>query len=234
MNSYKIAQLVTNVVTKEPRFERLSAAYKIPYTDKADIVIDVTKEDIKKIANEHPNLKDKDCTYSAVATKFYLKLIDFDGMMLHSAAVVLDDNAYLFMATSGTGKSTHANLLLEYFKDRAYILNGDLPAIRLVDDTFYAYGTPWSGKEEVNINKRVPIKAIVILERSKVNTVRKATSMEAMQMILSQTIRSNNADTMTKLFDTMEKLLKKVPVYKMGCNISTKAVQMIYNEINRG
>ena len=51
---------------------------------------------------------------------------------------MVDDYAYVFSADSGTGKSTHTQLWLEHFGDRAYILNDDKPAIRLIDGKVYA------------------------------------------------------------------------------------------------
>ena len=101
--------------------------------------------------------------------QFYEKLLDYNGMMFHASAVVVDGKAYLFSAPSGTGKSTHTRLWLEYFGEKAYILNDDKPAIRIMDGKFYAYGTPWCGKDNVSTNQKCEIKAICFLERSEVN-----------------------------------------------------------------
>ena len=51
--------------------------------------------------------------------------LDFDGMLLHAAAVVVDGKAYLFTAPRKTGKSTHVQLWLQEFEGRATILNDD-------------------------------------------------------------------------------------------------------------
>ena len=63
--------------------------------------------------------------YYCSAYRFYTQLVDFSGLMLHSSAVIMDGRAYLFSAPSGTGKSTHTQLWLDVFGDRATILNDD-------------------------------------------------------------------------------------------------------------
>ena len=73
-------------------------------------------------------------------------------MLLHSSCVVYEDKAYLFSAPCGTGKSTHTQIWLKRFPG-AYILNDDKPAIRIMEDGVYAFGTPFSGKTDLNVNK---------------------------------------------------------------------------------
>ena len=87
--------------------------------------------------------------------------------MLHASAVVVDGDAYLFSAPCGTGKSTHASLWLKYLKHKnPYILNDDKPAIRIVNDNIYVYGTPFSGKTDKNKNEKANLKGIAFLEQS--------------------------------------------------------------------
>ena len=80
-----------------------------------------------------------------VGEAFYARLLQYDGMLLHASCVEKDGKAYLFSAKSGTGKSTHTHLWLRAFPD-SRIINDDKPAVRRMDGTFYACGTPFSGK----------------------------------------------------------------------------------------
>ena len=143
-----------------------------------------------------------------------------------------DGRAYLFSADPGTGKSTHTSLWQKYFgEDEAKIINDDKPAIRLVDGELYVYGTPWSGKTDKNINMRVPIGAIVCLERSENNWVKEITPKEAIPFILQQTIRPENKSEMINLLTILDKVLRTIKVYRMGCNMDMEAVEVSYNSI---
>lgn len=91
---------------------------------------------------EHPEMNRDDWYYMLTGSDFYTQLLKFRGILLHSSCVVVDGAAYAFSADSGTGKSTHTALWLKHFGNRAYMLNDDKPAIRLVGDRVYACGTP--------------------------------------------------------------------------------------------
>ena len=61
----------------------------------------------------------------------FYDLLKNHGFMLHASAVEVDGKAYLFSASSGTGKSTHTKLWQEYFGyDKALIINDDKPALK--------------------------------------------------------------------------------------------------------
>lgn len=156
---------------------------------------------------------------------FYTYLLGKDGIMLHSSAIIYKGGAYLFSADSGTGKSTHTGIWQRVFgENNVQILNDDKPAIRIIDGKAFAYGTPWSGKHDISINTSVPLKAIVFLERSENNWIRPATSKEAVNGFISQTMIPNKYTDY--LFETLDKVLKIVPIYKMGCNMEDEAAIM--------
>lgn len=194
-----------------------------------DITVNVSNERIKAAVNEHPELSESDWEYLLTGSDFYTKLLKFDGIMLHSSCVVVDGFAYAFSADSGTGKSTHTQLWLKHFGDRAYILNDDKPAIRIIDGRVYACGTPWSGKHDYSAPKIVPLAGICFLERSEANQIRKAETVDAVYKIFAQTVRRLGPEAMEKLFDVLEKIFSMVNLWTLRCNISDEAVITSYN-----
>ena len=178
---------------------------------------------------EHPELNSDDWEYMLTGSDFYTALIDFDGILLHSSCVAVDGVAYAFSADSGTGKSTHTQLWLKHFGDRAHIVNDDKPAIRFIDGKVYACGTPWSGKYDYSTPEILPLGGICFLERSKTNQIKKADTSKAIYNIFSQTVRKLGPSKMEKLFDVLEKIFANVPIWELGCNISDEAVLTSYN-----
>lgn len=168
--------------------------------------------------------------YMIIGSTFYKVLIKYNGLLLHSSAVVVDNEAYLFSAPCGTGKSTHTGLWIKYLKDKnPYILNDDKPAIRIIDNEIYAFGTPFSGKYDISQNKQVKLKAICFLERAEENFIKIITAKEALPLFWQQTINNLNEHEISMFFDTLEIILDKIPIYKFGCNISEDAVKLSYN-----
>ena len=153
---------------------------------------------------------------------------EYGGIMIHSSAVEVDGKAYLFSAPCGTGKSTHTKQWQKYFgADQAIIINDDKPVLRRLEDGWYAYGTPFSGKTDENVNKKVKLQGICMLERGE-NRIRQIQPAEAIPLILQQTIRPKNEKYLGKMMEIMDQLLREVPVYRMQCDISEEAVKMSY------
>ena len=227
-----IAGLKVDIKNIKGRTEKQAVPYysaSQSENQKADITINVTPERVKAAMAEHPELNSDDWEYMLTGSDFYTALIDFDGILLHSSCVAVDGVAYAFSADSGTGKSTHTQLWLKHFGDRAHIVNDDKPAIRFIDGKVYACGTPWSGKYDYSTPEMLPLGGICFLERSKTNHIKKADTSKAIYNIFSQTVRKLGPSKMEKLFDVLEKIFANVPIWELGCNISDEAVLTSYN-----
>ena len=226
---YKIAGLTVSMDS----FGRTVEQAK-PYVTEAcqnpDIVICSKWQTLKQ---SQPHLSEEDCEYLMSGGSFYRQLLQFDGMLLHSSAVVKDGKAYLFTAPCGTGKSTHTKLWLENFKD-AFILNDDKPALRLEDGIFYAYGTPWSGKYDQSRNMRVPVAGICVLRRGETNKIQSYAGRAALHDILEQTIRSTSPTLQGELLELLDKLMARVPVWKLECNMEPEAAYLSYHTMSGG
>lgn len=235
MNRYKIADLGVEIKFFGKTLKTRSTPYICEDVDSIDIKIHMTDEKLQTLKDKYPKLGFDELEYIATGFIFSNALLDFKGFCLHSSAVSLDNRAVLFSAPCGTGKSTHTKLWTEYFgKERAVIINDDKPAIRLIDDVFYVYGTPWSGKDNIHTNIKVPLQAIVFIEQSEENHVEVLKSGEAFKLLMSQSLRpfSSNNDGMGNLLDVLDSVLNKIPIYRLGCNISMDAVELIYNAVN--
>lgn len=225
-----IADLNVEIDYKYPRLSKQIVQYYGEFDNK-NFSIAVSDERLEELAKDNPHLSYDDCEYILTGSDFYNAIIHLNGMLLHASAVVMDNEAYLFSADSGTGKSTHTELWQSYFGDKAQILNDDKPAIRVLDGKAYAYGTPWSGKSDKNLNLKVPLKAIIFIERAAENSAYPISSKEAIALIMGQTLRPREPQTMVKFLSVLDRVLKTVPVYKLHCNISEDAVKTIYNTI---
>lgn len=146
---------------------------------------------------------------------FYRDLLRFNGMMLHASAVVLDGKAYLFSGTCGVGKSTHTRLWQTCFAD-ARVINDDKPALRLIDDRWYAYGTPWCGKDGINLNEKAPVAGICFMKQSNVNRIRRVSAQEAVPLVYGQANRRlrKQEDTL-RLLTAVDSLVRKIPIFEL-------------------
>lgn len=225
---YNIADVIVDFDVQYPRLQRQIEDYKYDGDRKTNIKVRFTEQFFKDRLKDFPHLDCDSIEYMFLGAEYYTALIHFNGMMLHSSCVVYDGKAYLFSAPSGTGKSTHTQLWLKRFPG-AYILNDDKPAIRITENGIYAYGTPFSGKTDLNVNTGVPIGGICVIERSETNSIKRISTDEALFNIMNQTVRPYKEEEMDKMLDTLEKVVSNVPVYRLSCNMELSAAEVAYN-----
>ena len=236
MPYYTIAGLTVKIENCGGRTKKQARAYLSPNQDDSqnvDIYINIDEARVENAVKEHPELSAPDWDYMLSGNDFYVQLLKYNGILLHSSCVVVDGVAYAFSADSGVGKSTHTSLWLERFGDRAYILNDDKPAIREIDGVIYACGTPWSGKHDCSVPELVPLGGICFIERDTSNHIESAIVDKAVFNIFSQTLRKLGTANMNRLLDVVEKIFASVPLYQLGCDISQDAVDVSYGAMKR-
>ena len=222
---YKIADLTIEMDSFGRSVDQ-ARPYQIGDTEAPNIVI---QSNIMAAKAYFPDYSDDSCEYMATGKSFYTQLINFNGMMLHSSALILDGYAYLFTADCGTGKSTHVCLWRRVFGDeRVRVLNDDKPALRLIDGVWYAYGTPWSGKTGQNLNLRAPLAGIAVVQRSETNSCTPFSGREAVKAIVSQTNRIKDPALQLKQLELVDRLFKDVPIWRLQCNMDPEAAQVSY------
>lgn len=181
--------------------------------DGADITI---RTDLYRREPYDPRCSDEIVAYMESCYQFYRLLPDYGGMFLHSSAVVLDGKAYLFSGHSGAGKSTHTRLWQQVFGPGARVINDDKPVLRRIDGQWIVYGTPWCGKDGINLNEKAPLAGICYLKKAQKNEIRRLTKREAMERILAQTIRRfPDRERLDKLLQLLEQLLSEIPVFEL-------------------
>ena len=179
-----------------------------------------------------PDLSEDLRIYLATGFRFSRDLLKFGGFYLHSSAVLADGRVYLFSGPCGMGKSTHARLWLDRLPN-ARIINDDKPALRCVDGVWYAYGTPWCGKDGINSNERAPLGGICFLRRGSQNRIRRLPSLEAVKNIFSQTTyQFKSQENMLLLMDTVDRLVQNIPVFELECLPDSEAAALSYNTMS--
>jgi hypothetical protein len=232
MKTYSIAGLKVNMRAWGKSLTQ-AEKYLIAPTDNVDFTLDIPDQVVDRLQEKQSHLTKESCLYIALSMSLSSHLLDHDGFVLHSSAIQYENNAYLFSADSGTGKSTHTGLWQKCFND-AKIINDDKPAIRRIDGKFYACGTPFSGSTPLNENVIVPLKAICFLERANENSIERITdNTTIIHKLLSQTLRRTGNDKTVKLLEILDTLLRDVPFYRLKCLPNEDAARLAYEVMSK-
>ena len=225
----KLADLIIEVKARYRYTFDFCKDYLYDGDDAIDFSVFASDDDIKNEKLLSPEFGEDILENTCIYRNICKTILEFGGMIIHSAAISVDNFGYMFSANSGTGKTTHMNLWLEKFGDRSVIINGDKPLIRKIGNEFKVYGTPWCGKERYNTNKGVPLKGIAILERSETNSITKVANKEALLFLLTQTSIPKQMKYLDLMYKNFDELLKTVPIYRLCCNMEPEAAIVSYN-----
>ncbi len=232
---YKILSLNVLIEYNYKYTYKFLEEFLAPIDAEPDICIAVTDSELKAEL-ELSEIKIVDVVEnSLILRKLANLLLKERGVVLfHASAISYNGGAYLFTAPSGTGKSTHTALLKSLLGDEVTYINDDKPFLALKDGVIHVYGSPWCGKHRLSNNISAPLKAIVKINRSAVNTVERLSSKEALKLLLEQAYSYDDVEAVSALLDIINLTLKEVRLFKLNCNVSEEAARLSLNKILKG
>ncbi len=223
MPIYRIADL--NVLV-EPKHQSTLKRLEPYLTDDTSFDLEILLSDKAKpeaLPNEQPDISESFDILNQLCRKV---LDEFDGFFFHSSSLMLDNEAYVFTALSGVGKSTHTSLWRKRFGDRVRMINDDKPIIRKNDGQFFIYGTPWMGKAEIGTNTKAKVKAVYVLERGEQNSVEKVSVGEVFKQLLQATLVFPEKEKMIKLLTLFDEFFSTTMLFRLKCNTDISAVDV--------
>lgn len=155
-------------------------------------------------------------------------------LLMHSSVTMKDGKGYLFLGTSGTGKSTHSQLWINNIGG-CELLNDDNPVLKVeTDGSVHVYGSPWSGKTPCYRNQDCPVGAIVDLHQAKKNVITRLPLVRAYAALYVSFSGYRFIKEMADgLHATCEKVVSTVPFYSLQCLPDAEAAFLCYNTVTK-
>lgn len=154
---------------------------------------------------------------------------------MHASVVMNGGKGYLFIAKSGTGKSTQSRMWLENIPGTE-LLNDDNPILRVMPDgEVRVFGSPWSGKTPCYKNKNVPAGGIARIRRCSENKLTRLNILQAYASVTSSCSGLRAVETMADgLHDSISKVVESVPCYVLDCRPDPEAAMVCKEGICKG
>lgn len=228
---YDIAGLRINIQNRCSYTDNFCKAYlSKDQTSPVDLTTRVTMEEFLAEKETSEGFSDGYIENICLYRNICKQLPTLNRLLLHAAILEYDGNGYAFLGRSGTGKSTHTQLWLNYLS-KTRMINGDKPILQATDNGFLAYGTPWMGKENLGCNASIPLKGLCFLEQAPENSIRKLIPSEVSARLFAQILLPQDEANAVATLDLVDRLIMCTPVYLLRCNISEEAVQTSFEEM---
>ena len=221
----------------EYRDERVMSFYAdyhphvVPQAEAADITVPYREDAVRQVIAGMPDAHESFVEWQLAYDTVSRAMLHFNRLTFHGACIEFNGKAYVFTASSGTGKSTHIGLWGRYLGSSVQVVNGDKPIISIdgtngeADPVIKACGSPWAGKERWQRNVQVPLGGICILRRGTDNTIRRAGKQEALDELVNRIYLTTNEREAVKALDLLDQILSHVPIHVLSCDMSEAAVR---------
>ncbi|MDF2906411.1 MAG: hypothetical protein K0R34_1732 [Herbinix sp.] len=172
------------------------------------------------------------CSFNELAFLFPYSILNKNGVLFHGVVMEWKSMGVLVCACAGTGKTTHTKMWKEV--ENASILNGDRALCCYVDHQWYTYGAPWNGSSGECINRRVPLRAIVLLEQADNNQIARLTPLQGILGLIPVTFAPDwDEKQMNRAIDTIEQIGMQVPIYALYCKPNLEALEILKGELEK-
>ena len=166
------------------------------------------------------------CANNFLMMLFAFASMDKQTLLFHASVIAREGKAYLFLAKSGTGKSTHSSLWLKHVPG-CELVNDDNPAVGIRDGRVIVYGTPWSGKTPCYRDVQFEVGGFVRVTRSVSNTIERERPVQAFAGLLPS---CSGVKWDRRLYraqgDVISAIIGKTPVYLLGCRPDKEAAEV--------
>ncbi|MGP1544854.1 MAG: hypothetical protein ACTTI1_00770 [Prevotella intermedia] len=154
-------------------------------------------------------------------------------LLIHASLVRNNNFGYAFIAKSGTGKSTQVSMWLRHIAG-SDLMNDDNPIIRCIDNEFWIFGSPWSGKTPCYRNIKARLGAITRIDRATTNSVDKLPPIQAFASLLpSCSSMKWDSDIYNAICDTITKIVETTGIYTLHCLPNKEAAEVCYKAISK-
>ncbi len=165
---------------------------------------------------------------------FNLAMVQLKTVAIHASAIICREKAILYLGESGTGKSTHVQLIHQCFSD-VELLNDDSPILRIEDGKCMVYGSPWSGKTPCYKQRKVELAGVVRLKQAPYNRISSLGIHESIGALLPsfppQLYLSKGNQSL--IINIISDILEHTNVFLLECLPDEEAAEMSVNRVIR-
>jgi hypothetical protein len=135
------------------------------------------------------------------------------GLLLHSASAIRNGKAFLFAGVSGAGKTTISRLAPR----DVTLLTDEISYVRRQQDSYIAYGTPFTGElAKLGENVSAPVAALYLLAQGTENRIEPVAPGEAVRSLLGNVLFfAEEPDVVQSVFGLAFDFVSRVPVSRL-------------------
>lgn len=160
------------------------------------------------------------------------RLAFIGGGVVHSSCVAADGRAFLFVGSSGAGKTTLGRL----WRDAgATLLNDERNIIRTTPQGPLAGASPWHGEDNQVSALTAPLAGVFYLKQAATNAARRISCAESVARLFTNTlVPVFLQDGPRLILDAWADVLEAVPSYELSFTPDRRAIEACRSAVSKG
>jgi hypothetical protein len=229
---YRISELNVAVSRGGKILSSCGAGFRVNGSAHPDISVCLSAEFLLSLQEKYAYIPVDKWAYETAGLLYAKKLAEFQGFILNTSAILMEGEAFLFLAPKEMGLQTYITFWKKHFgADRAEVIINDKLAVRWINGRYQAFFTPWSIHPAVSGRSGVPVRAVAFAERSKRNWMFSLNKAESLSCMLQYVQTLSETDYMDKLLEQLSLFYSRVPIYKAGCPANGSSVAAAYSKM---
>lgn len=173
----------------------------------------------------------KEEVFHTIRFVFLYVAAQHDMFIIHSASILYKNKAWLFSASSGTGKSTHTSLWKNLYHTPC--INGDLNLLAITKNHVEVRGIPWCGTSGISDNKTYPLGGIILLKQHPTDKIQPLTPAEKILYTMQRFISPAwSKEMVQKNRNAACFISKHAMITRLLCTKESSSAQLIHAEID--
>jgi len=160
---------------------------------------------------------------------FHNRFAALDIAICHGSHVDYEGRSLVFIAKSGTGKTTTGLL----WQDAGYrLLNDEKNLLFVRDDTAFAATSFWHGSYPLTIPGEQPLAGIFLLVQAPENKLVAVPPARAVARLLANTFSERyHKENFQRVIAAYTEVVERVPVFELHCTPDQRAVEIVKREL---
>jgi len=160
---------------------------------------------------------------------FHNRFAALDIAICHGSHIDYDGRSLLFIAKSGTGKTTTGLL----WKDAGHrLLNDEKNLLFVRDDIAFASTAFWLGSYPLTIPGEQPLAGIFLLAQAPENKLVPVPPARAVARLLANTFSERyHKENFQRVIGAYSAVVERVPVFELHCTPDQRAVEIVKREL---
>ena len=210
MNLYRISDLNIEINTHSETLLKNLEGYVAHYEAKPNVTLEVSDDLLLQLMEENEGYTANQIECSYIATLYSWAIFDFNGFPIRASAVEFDGKAVLFAAPFDTSVNLH-----EMIPDDL-VFARDYPGIRLEDETYYIFDTPFGHHATGVHGKKVPLSSIVFVDTEHFDSLRRLEAKDFVPMFMRAVAENIRQERTKHTLFVLERLMHKVSFFGVG------------------